>query len=101
MIGEYRPDTQKPTQIDASEPTPVSQFPGSSPTNPPPSTTYKSKPTPTKKDHRLQALDTLSKAMLLDDGGLLQQFVEHTIGPIISAAFRQRKDELSWERARK
>lgn len=100
-IGNFRPDTQKQTQIPASEPTPVSQFPGSSPTNPPPSTIYKANQTPTKKDHRPQALDTLSKAMLLDDGGLLQQFIEHTIGPIISAAFRQRKDELSWERARK
>ena len=35
----------------------------------------------------------------MDDEGLLKQFVEYTIGPIIAASFRQVKDERSWTKA--
>ena len=52
-------------------------------------------------DPRPAALEKLAHAMVMDDEGLLSQFVEYTIGPIIAASFRQVKDERSWAKASK
>ena len=56
---------------------------------------------PPRPDPRPAALDKLASAMVMDDEGLLSQFVEYTIGPIIAASFRQVKDEKSWAKASK
>ncbi|KAL6712779.1 actin cytoskeleton and mitosis protein [Lecanora helva] len=45
-------------------------------------------------------LDQLADAIMLEDSGLLQQFVEHVIGPIIKSSTAQLEDEESWEEAR-
>ena len=50
-------------------------------------------------DPRSAALDKLSNAVMLEDNGLLQQFIEHTVGPIVTSSVAQLKDEWSWEEA--
>ncbi|KAL8828168.1 MAG: hypothetical protein Q9191_002744 [Dirinaria sp. TL-2023a] len=50
-------------------------------------------------DARKDSLNTLSKTMTLCESGLLQQFVEHTIGLVISEALARVDDEKSWRRA--
>lgn len=37
---------------------------------------------------------------MLGDEGLLQQFIEFTIGPIVTAAIQQVQEEMSWQQAR-
>lgn len=37
---------------------------------------------------------------MLGEKGLLQQFVEFTVAPIIQSAIKQLEDEDSWEQAR-
>jgi len=37
--------------------------------------------------------------MMMDDEGLLSQFIEYTIGPVVAASFHQIKDERSWAKA--
>jgi len=44
-------------------------------------------------------LDKLSDALMLEDNGLLQQFIEFTVGPIITSSIAQLADEESWEEA--
>lgn len=51
-------------------------------------------------DRRSATLDKLADAMMLGEKGLLQQFVEFTVGPIIQSSIRQLEDEDSWEQAR-
>jgi len=46
------------------------------------------------------ALHALSENLMLDEEGLLQQFVEYTIGPIVTASIRQVEEERSWQQAR-
>jgi hypothetical protein len=36
---------------------------------------------------------------MLDDHGLLQQFIEFTVGPIITSSIAQLEDEESWAEA--
>lgn len=50
-------------------------------------------------DPRPAVLDTLAEGLLMEDHGLLQQFIEYTIGPIVQEAFREVEDDRSWERA--
>ena len=50
-------------------------------------------------DFRRAALDKLSDAVMREDRGLLQQFIEHTVGPIITSSLAQLEDEWSWEEA--
>ena len=52
-------------------------------------------------DVREEHLDTLSKTITICEGGLLQQFVEHTIGSVIAKAVTKVDDEKSWRRASK
>jgi hypothetical protein len=49
---------------------------------------------------RPAALHALSESLMLDDDGLLQQFIEYTIGPIVTASIRQVQEERSWQQAR-
>jgi len=51
-------------------------------------------------DPRSATLDKLADAMMLGEKGLLQQFVEFTVGPIIQSSIKQLEDEDSWEQAR-
>ena len=50
-------------------------------------------------DRRTTVIDVLSQAVMHDDGGLLQQFVEYMVRPSIADAIRQLKDERSWRQA--
>ena len=50
-------------------------------------------------DPRSVALDELSRIMLLEDNGIIQQFIEFTVGPIIKASIAQFDDESSWKEA--
>ncbi|KAL8951043.1 MAG: hypothetical protein Q9222_002957 [Ikaeria aurantiellina] len=50
-------------------------------------------------DPRPSVLDALSEGLLMEDQGLLQQFIEYTVGPIVHQAFRDVEDERSWKRA--
>ena len=52
---------------------------------------------PPKPDPRSKALDQLAVAFVNDDDGLLQQFLEYTISPIIVKAMDQVKAERSRE----
>lgn len=49
---------------------------------------------------RPPALRALSESLMLDDEGLLQQFIEYTIGPIVKASIQQVQEEMSWQQAR-
>ncbi|KAL8866134.1 MAG: hypothetical protein Q9174_006476, partial [Haloplaca sp. 1 TL-2023] len=51
-------------------------------------------------DQRPRILDALAEGLMMDDPGLLQQYIEHAIGPIVYDAFREVEDEKSWERAK-
>lgn len=54
---------------------------------------------PAPSDPGPAVLDTLAERLMMDDGGLLQQFIEYKIGPIVHAAFREIQEEISWNRA--
>lgn len=54
---------------------------------------------PSHLDPRSVALDKLSRIMLLEDNGIIQHFVEFTVGPIIKASIAQFDDESSWKEA--
>ncbi|KAL9596113.1 MAG: hypothetical protein Q9219_006012 [cf. Caloplaca sp. 3 TL-2023] len=51
-------------------------------------------------DPRPVVLDALAEGLLMEDQGLLQQFIEYTIGPIVREAFQEVEEERSWKRAR-
>ena len=55
--------------------------------------------TTSQLDLRQAALDKLSDAVMCEDKGLLQQFIEHSVGPIITSSLAQLEDEWSWEEA--
>ncbi|KAI4177779.1 MAG: hypothetical protein LQ343_000243 [Gyalolechia ehrenbergii] len=68
---------------------------------PSPSPTSTTGPTVSEvADPRPTVLDALAEGLLMEDQGLLQQFIEYTVGPIVSEAFREVEDERSWKRAR-
>ena len=50
-------------------------------------------------DPKTVALDQLSKSMLLEDNGIIQHFIEFSVGPIIKASIAQFNDDLSWKEA--
>lgn len=50
-------------------------------------------------DPKAVALDQLSKCILLEDNGVIQHFIEFTVGPIIKASIAQFNDESSWKEA--
>ena len=50
-------------------------------------------------DPKSVALDQLSKIMLLEDNGVIQHFIEFSVGPIIKASIAQFNDDLSWKEA--
>ena len=50
-------------------------------------------------DPKSVALDQLSKFMLLEDNGIIQHFIEFSVGPIIKASIAQFNDDLSWKEA--
>lgn len=54
---------------------------------------------PSQLDPRSVPLDKLSKIMLLEDNGIIQHFIEFTVGPIIKASIAQFDDESSWKEA--
>lgn len=54
---------------------------------------------PSQLDPTSIALDKLSKLILLEDNGIIQHFIEFTIGPIIKASIAQFDDESSWKEA--
>ena len=54
---------------------------------------------PSQLNPRSVALDKLSKLMLLEEHGIVQHFIEFTVGPIIKASIAQFDDELSWKEA--
>ncbi|KAL8913427.1 MAG: hypothetical protein Q9171_001720 [Xanthocarpia ochracea] len=49
---------------------------------------------------RPAVLDALAEGLMMDDQGLLQQFIEFTVGPIVHQAFLEVEDDESWNRAR-
>ncbi|KAL8700942.1 MAG: hypothetical protein Q9201_005180 [Fulgogasparrea decipioides] len=51
-------------------------------------------------DPRPAVLDALAEGLMMDDQGLLQQFIEFTMGPIVHVVFREVEEERSWKRAR-
>ncbi|KAI4279641.1 MAG: hypothetical protein LQ337_000083 [Flavoplaca oasis] len=51
-------------------------------------------------DPRPAVLDALTESLMMDDQGLLQQYIEYTVGPIIHHAFLEVEDDRSWSRAR-
>ena len=61
--------------------------------------THQAKIGPPKPDPRPKALEKLSNSVMLQEDGLLQQFLDFTMGPIISQAMIQVQDENSWEEA--
>ena len=50
-------------------------------------------------DIRAKALDQLAEIMMTEEGGLLQQFVEYSVTPIIRSCVAKFEDEESWARA--
>lgn len=52
-------------------------------------------------EERNKALKSLSTTLVLCGGGLLQQFIEHTLEPMIAQATKKVTDERSWQRASK
>ena len=44
-------------------------------------------------------VDEICEAVMHDDEGLLQQFVEYMIGPIMTSSIHQIEDEQSWKQA--
>lgn len=54
---------------------------------------------PSQLDPKSVALDKLSRLMLLEDNGVIQHFIEFTVGPIIKSSIAQYNDELSWKEA--
>lgn len=54
---------------------------------------------PSQLDPRSVALDKLSRIMLLEDNGIIQHFIEFTVGPIIKASIAQLDNESSWKEA--
>ena len=50
-------------------------------------------------DPKSVALDQLSKSILLEDNGIIQHFIEFSVGPIIKASIAQFNDDLSWKEA--
>ena len=93
--------TQKPTSslepITSSSPA----FPSSTPGKPSVSQASQEPSTSTlsQLDPRSIALDELSRIMLLEDNGIIQHFIEFTVGPIIKASIAQFDDESSWKEA--
>lgn len=55
---------------------------------------------PVQPDLRSATIDKLADAMMLGDNGLLQQFIEFTVAPIIQSSVKHLEDEDSWEEAR-
>ncbi|KAL8721177.1 MAG: hypothetical protein Q9225_002102 [Loekoesia sp. 1 TL-2023] len=77
--------------------------PGSGPSQPKPSIPPTSTPEPAvmeAPDPRPVILDALAEGILMENQGLLQQFIEYTIGPIVHEAFQEVEEERSWKRAR-
>ena len=54
---------------------------------------------PSQLDSRSVALDKLSRIMLLEDNGIVQHFIEFTVGAIIKASIAQFDNESSWKEA--
>lgn len=54
---------------------------------------------PSQLDPKSVALDELSRIMLLEENGIIQHFIEFTVGPIIKASIAQFDDESSWKEA--
>ena len=52
--------------------------------------------TPQRPDPKPKALDELAGGLMHEDGGLLQQFVEFTVAPIIRSSLIKYEDEKSW-----
>ena len=53
----------------------------------------------TQFDTESSVLSELADAVMRDDHGLLQQFLEYTVGPLIISSMAQLQDERSWEEA--
>lgn len=58
-----------------------------------------SEPKTINPHQRSAVLNTLSDAIMHDVDGLLHQFVEYMVGPVIVNSLREIKDERSWNRA--
>lgn len=52
-----------------------------------------------RPDPRPAVLDALAEGLMMDDQGLLQQFIEFTVGPIVNQAFQEVENDRSWKRA--
>ena len=50
-------------------------------------------------DPRPEAIEKIAEALVLEEGGLLQQYIEITVGPIVRRVARQFEDERSWQQA--
>ncbi|KAL8692271.1 MAG: hypothetical protein Q9218_002664 [Villophora microphyllina] len=99
-----KPSQQSPFQ---KAPSPSSSTTGAQPASASGSTTSLFTPKPPKSiaaapppDPRPTVLDALAEGLMMGNQGLLQQFIEYTIGPIVHEAFREVEAERSWKRAR-
>lgn len=52
-----------------------------------------------RSDSRSRVLDSISTSLVLDDGGIMDQFLEFTLADVINDAARQVEDERSWTKA--
>ncbi len=53
----------------------------------------------TRLDPESSVSNELANAVIRENNGLLQQFLEYTIGPMITSSIAQLQDERSWEEA--
>ena len=54
---------------------------------------------PSKEDSRSKIVDQLSEAIMLENKGLLQQFIEFSVEPIIKSSIARLEDQVSWDEA--
>ncbi|KAL9612104.1 MAG: hypothetical protein Q9167_003291 [Letrouitia subvulpina] len=53
-----------------------------------------------EQDRRPAVLDALADVLMTEEEGLLNQFIEFTLGPIVEKAFSEVKNERSWAKAK-
>ena len=95
LPGYSCPSSQTPTQFGTLTPS-LSVSPTTSTAHQQNSTDLETNPTRS----RSTTLETLTDALIFGDHGLLQQFIEYTVEPIIHSAVAQLEDEESWKEAR-
>lgn len=55
---------------------------------------------PYQSDRRVETVNAISKSIMLDEGGLLQQFLEFHMPNLVKGCVSRVEDERSWEKAK-